>query len=277
MALWDWPVKSSETGVSQATGIKRRTVVFEIPSTSIADERPEFEPSTDNKWDADDDSLYASCILNARETEWPGRPDAYKVTVEYGPPTVEMILQPGRGLPGFRTGAQAKRVYWGRKFVSGYSPESAKANRTLDAVMTTTMFTKGHESQLFPFPVLIVTARDYAEAEQEISNEAAAWLGFRGELGYWTITKGNRAMLFDAAVNRTNVHAGWLDIQYVFHVDIDDAWEYEFQDLYKRFPYTEMPSGRWEPVSGPERGVIARGEATFTRVENYLAWLNPTS
>lgn len=266
---------ADESSIDNDTGVKRRVRYYDIPSREALEAvKPYVEASTDNKYPGeDDDDIYAHCILRSRCSTFPNRPGHFKVICYYGPPTKAMILQPGRGLPNLQPGSEMKRVWWGRTFISGYSPQSEDPDKTTDTVMRQTIFRKGKESQLFPKPSIIIEAADYASKEREIYNEALDWIGKTGELSYFSITEGDKALFFGGGMRRKPDDVSVLSLRYIFVLDIDDAWDYEVQELYKRFPYEEAPHGEWKAFEGPERGTISRGTETFTRINDYLSWL----
>jgi hypothetical protein len=277
MALSDYACESAETYLDDNTGVIRRVLVLAIPEDSLNSERSAFQASTSNRYPGENSSdIYAHCILRSTAVPFPNRPGEWKVTCHYGPPTKQMLLQPGRGVPSLKTASEMRPVWTGRKFVSGMSPTSPVENRSIDAVMWQTVFRKGKQAQLFPIPVIVVDAADYALKEREIFNEAIDWYGKTGELAYFPITAegdGNRAMFFGGGIGRKPDDASVILIRYVFQLDMEDSWQFEFQDLVKRFPFQEMPTGQWQPFAPPESGTISRGTATFTRVDDYLSWL----
>lgn len=270
----DYAIGLPETYLEDNTGILRRVRAYLVPDGDLDAVLPYTQASTSNKYPGvDDGDIYAHCILRSVPRPHPTKKGFWKIIVHYGPPTTAMILQPGRGLPQLKTAQEAKRVWWGRKFISGVSPTSQSANATMDSVMTKTMFRKGKQVQVFPKPVIQIVAADFAVEERTLLNEAISWFGKTGELTYFPITDGDKAMYFGAEISRKDADASVIFVRHTFILDLDDAWAWEVQELYKRFPFDEMPSGKWEPVAMPEKGTISRGTATFTRINSYLSWL----
>ena len=102
MSLEQYQIRSERTRFLDHLGTEEWTLVFEVPTENIADERANLQASTTNilrGHDATD--IYAPCIHDSVVNIDPDNPEGKIVTCVYRRPTDEMILQPGRGLIEF--------------------------------------------------------------------------------------------------------------------------------------------------------------------------------
>lgn len=269
MALIDYAIAHQENGYVDDGGTKEWVVVYKIPQNHIDSELPNLEASVDNKYPGSNTSnIYSPCIHRAFIGEFPGQSGFKKATVWYRKPTLEVILQPGRGILFSELASTSGKVL--KIFKAGASDPA-----TGDELMVMPVFKKGRETQLFPQGEFGVMCADEAEDELEIFDKLMGWVGKRNDRDHDRMPKGkkNNLMFLGAKTRRRPSDISVLDIRAHFLIDEDGKWEWEVQHEKRQLDFSTIQIGEWMSVGRAEKGMVARGDQDFSYFDDMLSWL----
>jgi len=263
-----YTIESEAEGIGEDSGIPWGRRVLRMADGEFAAVKAAgyLAASVDNKWPGAS-GLYAKCIHSYQARRYPGLRGYWQVIVEYRPPTMEMILQPGRGLLKLDAASEQRQVYRAGVSATVGSPETGY-------YLIQRSLVKGHGTTPMPRGLLNLVCADVAAKETAIYKEALGWIGKSNKKKLPKIlgVEIGQLMSLGGRMRRRPSHLGILDLVYSFAYD-EDSFDYVTQQKAMYFPANGTSMTEWVSFGDPRTGTTAVGEADFTKLQNYLNWL----
>ena len=170
-------VKTERSRFLDRIGTEQVTLVFEVPTVKIPEERANFRVSVDNILPGHDTTdIYAPCIHDSYVDNDPENREGKLVTCVYQRPSEEMILRPGRGLLKFDSYSTTKR-----EEVAAYKKHTPTVTQPdIDPAKFASRFVileKEDSLEIVERGLLIIRCVDWAVNEMTVYARAVEWIG----------------------------------------------------------------------------------------------------
>lgn len=170
-------VKTERSRFIDRIGAEQWTLVFEVPTANIPDERANFRASLDNILPGhDSDDVFAPCIHDSYVDIDPENRKGKLVTCVYQRPTTQMILRPGRGLLEFSSYSTVQREEVAIYRKHDYTVEPVVTIPSV-GVQSRVSLKKEQATEIIERGVLKCRIVDWASNEMTVYARAAAWIG----------------------------------------------------------------------------------------------------
>lgn len=264
-----YTIENEAEGIGEDTGVEWGRRVLQVTDNQFATIKAAgyLTASPSNKWPGDT-GHYAKCIHSYQARHYPGLRGFRQVIIEYRRPTMDMILQPGRGVLELDAASEQRQVFWKGVGAMASNPATGQVNMwKMDIV-------KGQGSTPMPRGIVHLICAAHAVNETTIYKQALSWIGKsnKKKMPKFLGVKVGQLMCLGGRMRRRPTHLGILDLVYSFAYD-EGSFEYQAQIKQMYMPPAGTAMTDWVSIGDPRTGTVSTGQADFLTLQTYLNWL----